>query len=434
MSSSRRSTALPALLLAALTTQPALAATTELVSRNARGVAGSNPSNGSTIADDGQRVAFVSRAINLVRPDANGTIEDVFVFDRRARKVTLASVSSAGVQGNHISYSPIISGNGEVVAFVSNATNLVPGDHSQAPDVVVRDLAHGTTELVSVDSRGRQIQGGVSFLAAISATGRFVVFGTEAKNVALPGNTSGMPQVYLRDRQAHTTTLVSVGSGGRAGNGQSNGRAVSADGRHVLFDSIAANLVVGDTNRASDVFLRDTVKGTTTLISVGLRGAQANGGSSGDGLSADRRIVAFESNATDLTAQGGGGRGEIFVRDLKTGATKLVSVNRAGTPASYAVFGAISADGRVVSFVSGDSNLVASDTNNAVDVFVRDLAARVTQRVSLAASGAEALGESVTDTNRNLSGDGRVVTFSSAAAGLVPADPNHREDVFVRVR
>src|SRR4051795_8290641 len=223
------------------------------------------------------------------------------------------SVSSHGVQGNGDSTGPAFSADGHVVAFVSAANDLVPGDtngnHCRAGflcgfDVFARDLTTGATERVSVSSAG--VQGNdISFSPAVSTAGRFVAFRSFASNL-VPGDTNATDDVFVRDRQNGTTERVSVSSTGVQGNGPSGlgGVAISGDGRFVVFDSPATNLVPGDTNRQNDVFVRDRQNGTTARVSLSSTGLQCNRGSGDIGLaiSADGQFVAFASQAGNLVA------------------------------------------------------------------------------------------------------------------------------------
>jgi Tol biopolymer transport system component len=164
------------------------------------------------------------------------------------------SLGPGGVQGNSISGSPAISAGGRFVAFDSHATNLVPGDTNDFGDIFVRDRQTGTTQRVSVGRNGAQ-GNDHSLVSVISADGRFVFFTSDASNL-VPGDTNGTSDVFVRDRRTRTTERVSVGPGGAQGNGDSALPALSADGRFVAFGSSATNLVPGDTNRTTDVFVR----------------------------------------------------------------------------------------------------------------------------------------------------------------------------------
>ena len=380
-----------------------------------------------SISRAGRYVAFDSSATNLVPGDTNGT-DDVFVRDRVAGTTERVSVGLGGVQANGSSTGPVITPDGRFVAFVSYATNLVPGDTNNDPDLFVRDRRTGRTERVSVATGGVQGNNG-SVDPEISAGGRFVAFISAATNL-VPGDTNEALDVFVRDRLAGTTERVSVGPGGIQANEVSFSPVISAGGRFVAFDSRATNLVPGDTNGADDVFVRDRAAGTTERVSLGPGGAQANDASSFASISADGRFVAFDSFATNLGP--GDTIGNVFVRDRRAGTTELVSVGPRGTQANaFSLFPVISAGGRFVAFDSWATNLVPGDTNEAQDVFVRDRRAGTTERVSVGPGGRQANDASNVS---SISPGGSFVTFVSDATNLVPGDTNNITDVFVRAR
>jgi Tol biopolymer transport system component len=219
-----------------------------------------------------------------------------------------------------------------------------------------------------------------------------------------------------------TTQRVSVATGGAQGNNMSGWRGApvtSADGRWVAFDSLASNLVAGDTNAIDDVFVRDRTTGTTERVSVSTSGAQGNAISNAPAISADGRFVAFESSATNLVRGDTNGASDIFVRDRQARTTERISVATNGAQANGASHqAAISADGRFVAFASDASNLVPSDTNNTTDIFVRDRQTHTTERVSVSSNGIEGTGFSA---DPSLSADGRFVAFTvSGPAGPRP--------------
>src|SRR3989441_47631 len=214
---------------------------------------------------------------------------------------------------------------------------------------------------------------GFAFPPALSADGRFIAFVSLATSL-VAGDTNGATDVFVRDRQTGTTERVSVASDGTESNDASLGSALSADGRLVAFQSDATNLVPGDTNSATDVFVHDRQTGMTERVSVASDGTQANNASSYPVLSADGRFVAFDSAATDLVAGDTNGASDVFVHDRQTGTTERVSGASDGTQGNDASAGpALSADGRLVAFHSTATNLVAGDTNRAYDVFVHEL-------------------------------------------------------------
>jgi Tol biopolymer transport system component len=409
---------------------PALAAapTTVRVSVSSSDTQANSRSMSPAISADGRYVAFESYASNLVAGDTNDR-RDVFVGDRVTGTTERVSVSSSGTQANSRSMSPAISADGRYVAFESNASNLVAGDTNDRRDVFVRDRATGTTRRVSVSSSGTQANSR-SMSPAISADGRYVAFNSDARNL-VAGDTNRAQDVFVHNRSTGTTRRVSKSSSGTQANQRSSTGGISADGRYVAFESIARNLIAGDTNDRSDVFLRDRATGTTRRVSVSSSGTQANAPSYSPAISADGRYVAFESWASNLVADGTSGDPEVFVRDRATRTTQRVSVSSAGTHSydSGSYSPAISADGRYVAFESWASNLVAGDTNDRSDVFVRDRATGTTQRVSVSSAGTQANQGSW---DPAVSADGRYVAFGSYASNLVAGDTNDVGDVFLR--
>ncbi len=416
----------PACVAGLLLAAPISGQVTQRVSVGSGGVPGNGGSNVLSLSSDGRYVAFASQASNLVPGDTN-SVEDVFVADRLARTTERVSVRSDGTEGNAPSTQPWISADGRFVAFVSNATNLVPGDTNGFVDVFVHDRLQRTTERVSVSSTGGQADD-MSWPASISADGRFVSFWSDARNL-VSGDTNSFPDTFVHDRQSGATERVSVGSGGAQGNGGSEGSSLSADGRFVAFDSGADTLVPGDTNGDGDIFVRDRGNGTTELVSVNSAGIQGNGGSGYPSLSADGRFVAFISSATNLDPLDTNADIDVFVRDLEAGVTQLASVSSAGVAGNgVSDQPSISSDGRHVQFESSATNLVPGDTNAAYDVFVRDLTDRTTKRVSVTSNGREANGFSY---GTAISGNGRYASFWSGATNLVPGDVEGWVDGFV---
>jgi Tol biopolymer transport system component len=287
----------------------------------------------------------------------------------------------------------------------------------------------GETTLVSVHSNGTQANGFSDF-AEISADGRFVVFESAASNL-VAGDTNDQLDIFVHDRQTGQTTRLSVASDGSEANHYSGNPTISADGRYVAFDSWASNLVDDDTEGWSDVFVHDRRTGKTTRVSVASDGTGANFNSYSPALSADGRFVAFASHADNLVGDDTNGSGDIFVHDRRTRQTVRVSVATGGVQANALSFSpAISGDGRFVAFNSHAKNLVADDTNDTVDVFVHDRQTGQTTRVSVATDGGQANNYSFLP---QLSADGRHVTFGSVASNLV-ADTNGAGDIFVHDR
>ena len=357
---------------------------------------------------------------------------------------TRVSVSSDGTQADRPTFTAGVSANGRYVLLNSQATNLVPGDTNERWDVFVRDRSSGVTTRVSVSTGGDQAKAtgdpsGGSTAGAMSTSGRLVVFQSDAPNL-VPGDTNGTEDVFLHDLGSGVTTRVDVSSAGGQANGWSGRPAISADGRYVAFASNASNLVRHDTNRLSDVFVRDLATGRTTRVSLTSRGRQArcNLGScesNEPALSAHGRYVAFASSATNLVPHDTNRLADVFVRDRRTGRTSRVSVDSHGRQGGgdRTLNGSnapvISANGRYVAFHSADSNLVHGDTNGVFDIFVRDRRSGRTTRVSVSTAGREANQESLGAAS--ISADGRYVAFTSLASNLVAGDSNDITDVFV---
>lgn len=280
---------------------------------------------------------------------------------------------------------------------------------------------------VSVDSQGSQA-GAASRGPSTSGDGRFVAFYGWAANL-VPGDTNGAQDVFVHDRATGATSRVSVASSGLQGNGSSTRCAISADGRFVAFESDASNLVAGDSNGEGDVFVHDRETGMTTRVSRSWSGGQGNESSWYPSISADGRHVAFSSNATNLVPGDTNASTDAFVHDRQSGTTTRVSVSSSGVQGDMYTLGpVISGDGRMVAFSSFASDLVEGDTNWAHDVFVHDTQTGATTRVSVDSSGGQVHGDSYCN---SLSHDGRYVAFESPSKTLVPGDTGNHRDVFV---
>ena len=369
----------------------------------------------------GRYVTFVSAASNLVPGDTNG-VEDVFVRDRRTGRVTRASVGPGGRQADDGSTDPSISADGRRVAFMSAARNLVTGDTNGARDVFVRDLPRGTTRRVSVKTDGRQGDAD-SFFPVLSADGSTVAFQSSAR--LSPRDTNNAEDVYVRDLRRGRTVRASLTPGRRQFSGPSALPALSADGRLVAF--------VAEYREPNhfEVWLHDRRTQRTRLVSVRRRITEDNSVGR-PSLSADGRFVAFASSRTTLVRGDTNQARDVFVRDLATGQFRRVSVNSRGLQGdSDSEAPSISARGRYVAFASHATNLVSGDTNARSDVFLRDLRTGTVRRVSVPRSGDEANDHSAFFNELSVSGDGRHVVFESVATNLVPADTNRRPDIFV---
>ena len=419
---------------------------TERVSLDAQAHEANAPSYTPSLSEDGRWVAFASDATNLVRGDTNNR-RDVFVRDTRSGKVTRVSVASKGVQADEHSYNPSISADGRWVVFDSWASNLVRGDHNKRADVFLHDMETGRTARINapVGHKGEEAHGNSGF-AAISGDGMHVAFESNAPDMR-PGG-GNQSDIYMWHRETGAIEWVSQGDAG-AGHGSSGAPAISHDGRFIAFTSSAPDLVPLDTNQRDDIFVRDRELGTTRRVSVNSVGGESNHESDAAAISADGRYIAFESMAYSLTAPDPvpefvpkmpnplqrmstdtNSATDVFLHDMVTGRTEMVSVSDAGVQGireSYAP--SMSGDGRYVVFVSYADNLVPGDQNNERDVFVRDVVTGTTTRMSVGDLGGEGAGLSY---GPAISGDGERTAFVSDAENLVAGDSNHEGDVFVR--
>lgn len=334
------------------------------------------------ISTGGNLVVFASDASNLVANDTNG-VTDVFIYDVGVNQTARVSLANGGVQANGRSYRPVISGNGLLVAFRSEATNLVPNDNNNQADIFIYDRVVNQIAQVNLSSGGAQSNSEDSTSGiAINEDGKFVAFESRGSNL-VTGDTNGAADIFVRDRATGKTIRVSVSSNGGQGNGASTLPSISANGRYVAFMSSASNLVADDSNNASDVFIhdRDTDNDgifdeegqtSTVRVSVSSDGAQANGSSTAPSISGDGRYITFWSAATNLVNNDTNGVGDIFLHDTKLGITTRVSVGRNGEQANgfSAFFSSISNDARFVAFESLATNIVPNDTNGAGDIFL----------------------------------------------------------------
>jgi WD40-like Beta Propeller Repeat len=408
---------------------PALAApNTVRQSVSSNGTQSNGQSTYSAVSQDGRYVAFDSSATNLIGLDTNAA-SDVFVRDRKTAKTRRVSVRSNGTQGNGASQIPDISNSGRFVTFLSSASNLVPGDTNGAIDIFVRDRKKGKTTRVSTQSDGDQANGS-SLYSKISADGRFVVFESSASNL-VPGDGNGTTDIFVKDRKTGKTRRVNLRSNGTQANNSSNLPDISPNGRYVTFTSSATNLVSGDTNATSDVFLRDRLNKKTKRVSVGNAG-QGNGSSLYSTVSNEGQ-VAFISQASNLVGGDTNATYDIFVRNPSANKTKRVSISSAGiqgngqSPSTWRP--EISGSGRYVAFESNATNLVANDTNATTDIFVRDRKQNKTRRVSVRFDGAQSNGPSII---ADITDNGRFIVFTSQATNLAVGDSNAALDIFLR--
>ena len=359
-------------------------------------------------------------------PPQSAVVSIAAMKDRTATDTVLASPGIGGRGPTSFSLNTAVSGDGNMVVFESEADNLVVGDDEGIRDIFVRDLESGTTRRVSISSEGITANG-PSFDPTISSDGTKVAFESLADNL-VPGDTNGTRDVFVHDLTTGITTRVSVASGGGQLNGESFNPDFDGEAGLVVFSSDADNVVAADTDHMRDIFVHDLASGTTEWLSPGADGGPSSGESDRPSIDRSGRFVAFSSLAANLVTGDTNGQRDIFLRDRLTGVTTLVTNAADGGGSDGSSFRAdISGDGRIIAFDSLATNLVAEDTNGVRDVFVHDLATGVTTRVSVAGDGSQATAASVAPA---ISADGRFVAFASGSPDLVAGDTNERDDIF----
>jgi Tol biopolymer transport system component len=334
-----------------------------------------------------------------------------------------ASVANWGAQASGMSSAPAVDGTGSFVVFISSAPDLVAGDTNGKDDVFVYDRYWRTTTRVSVSTNGTQANN-LSQSPVISQDGRYIAFVSFATNL-VPNDTNNQADVFLHDRFTHATMLVSAGVNGTQANHES--RNPSIGGNLVCFDSFASNLVANDTNQVPDVFTFSLASGEIRRVSITWDGGQPNGMSDQSQICADGSTVAFRSNANNLVADDTNQRDDIFVRNLTNSSTDIASRDfNWGGANGHSSEPAISGDGRFVAFESAATDLVPDDANGMADIFVRDTLCMITQRASISFNFQESNGPSNFPA---ISADGRFVSFFTFATNLVDHTLGFNENV-----
>ena len=410
------------------------APSTERVSVNSAELQADGGSVTPAVSSDGAHIAFTSGATNLHGGPHN--TNDVYVRDRVRGATELVSKASSGQFANGRSLAPAISGDGQIIAFQSRASNLAAGDSNAADDIYVHDRRTAITSLVSVTTNGT-VGNAASSDPAVSDDGRYVAFASDASNL-VPGDTNSTTDVFVYDRVNRSTTRASVGTTGGQGTGQSRNPSISRNGQKVAFESAAANLIgTADTNGFVDVFV-GTRTGVQIRVSESNLGAQGNSSSRNPAISADGSAVAFDSRASNLVNGDTNSRADVFHHNLSTRQTIRVSNGNSGSVINDPANGesgqpSINATGRVIAFHSTATNLVSGDTNGSVqDVYVTNLdRSRGAQNTLASVAGGGGSG-SAASAQASMSSNSQVVAYHSNASNLVAGDTNGKIDVFGR--
>jgi len=403
------------------------------VSIAAGGAQTDDHSDNPSIGLDGRWVAFESDAGNI---DTASTTRSIFLHDRQGHATVLVSVADNNEAGNDLSSESAVSDAGRFVAFLSQATNLVPGDANGFSDIFLRDTRDNTTVRVSVSDAGDEADSG-SDHPSIGGDGARVAFQSTATNLASPAGT-GIDDIYVRNLPDNTTRRASLAWDNTLADGSSSYPLLSRNGRFVAFYSEATNLVTGDNNASPDVFVRDLQTGVTERVSVAWDNAELPSGARLStphprfppmSISSDGRFVAFMTAGNGVVPTDNNGVDDVFLRDRLRGTTEIVSVTPSGAPGNdRSEYPWVSDDGRYVVFRSYATDIAPALPNPHGDDFLRDRQAGVTRRIGLTHEGVVA---DICPGRPRISGDGTVVTFSSPATNLVPGDTNRSSDIFV---
>lgn len=395
-----------------------------LVSSDIDGIVGNYVSTAPMISSNGQSVVFVSGAWNLVSNDSNGSF-DVFVKNIVTNTVTLVPKAQTIFVGSDCF--PSISSEGQFVSF-GTLESLVANDQ-RGQDTYRFDLQSGSYEIVTqVNSLLSSTTGnGDSYIGAINHDGTVIAFDSFASNI-IADSVGTQGQVYARRTSNGQVQLVSSSASGVASNQNSRNPSLTLDGQWVAFESMASNLVSDDFNGNYDIFVKNINTGAIERISTTAQGAEANNSSWDASISGDGRFVAFISQSNSFDSNDQNGTQDIYVKDRQTGRVIRASTNAIGTDAnSFSQMPKISSDGRIVVYSSDANNLALNDTNQSGDIFAKNLVTGALQLVSADASENAGNNQSL---RPSVSSDGRYVVFESDATNLVPNDSNDRSDIF----
>lgn len=378
--------------------------------------------NGRSLSKDGRITVFATQSTNHAPGDTNEAA-DVFSYDRLTKKTELISRTPGNQPANSESMYPTVSADGRYVAYLSSATNILPGVSSNCPSpnqcgmVLVYDRTTQQHVVASRSSTNTVLPSYYYDSPSISANGQFVAFATR-----IPTPSGVTENLFMRDLSANTTELISADNAGNPVRTFGGEPSLSKDGRYATFTT-ATGIVAQDTNEINDVYLRDTLLNTTTLVSTVTNNTRAgNSSSSGGAISSDGRFVAFHSFSSDLIPNDTSAYRDVFLRDLTTGSTKRISVSNKGMQGNYGSYDPdISDDGRFVTYTTEANNFVRADTNSNPDILLYDRFAGINRRINVGShDGVQANQYSEVSA---ISGDGKAVIFRSWATNLAPIVP-----------
>ena len=373
----------------------------------------------------GHTYYYKVRAYNNQTPIVYSDFTDPIIITRSNTHWThqVSTQTGGGQKSYYTSYVSNPSADGRYIAFSDASSDLVPGDNNNKIDVFVKDIVTNTTTRVSVSTQG--VEGNDdSNEPELSSDGRYVVFSSYASNLVANDNNNG-EDIFVHDMQLGTTTLVSSDTGGVINPNWlfAEYPSFSADGRYVTFSTI-------EKSGPGQVYRKDLQTGETDVVSSDSTGIRGNNSSMDSGMSTDGRYIAFDSFATNLVAGNpNGGNGDIYLKDMQTGITELISVGSGGGMFQYGVALSVSESGRYVVFSSGYEHMISGETTgNIINVFLRDRQNGITTLVSRSIDGTDA---GTQNYNGKISSDGRFVAFDSDATNLVAGDGDGHNDLFL---
>ncbi len=418
-----------------LSTSPIQVRDMEIINVGKGGVQGDGASFHVSTSEDGRYAAFISFSRNWASPDhpiSNNRL-DVFVRDRQTDELIKITYGTGGEVTDEHSYDPYVTPDGRYVSYWSYASNLVYGDTNDhlfirdGLDVFVYDMQAKTTKRVNLNSDGGEIDG--NSIGALTPDGRYVTFVSDGRVMLKEPHHSGQSAVYLRDRFTSTVERISTGIDSLYPNAAVDTALGSYDARTIVYAGPASNLVPGDTNGYGDLFLYDRITGKTKLITNAPDGSPGNGDSVAPQITYDGRFIVFLSFASNLVIGDTNGQSDIFVYDVEKDKIRRVNVAEDGTQSNgLSKDPSICTNGRFVSFTTEATNLVPGDTNGLRDVIIHDL---LTDSNTLATINESGEWGNAKAHRSYLVPDCRAITIASDATNLVENDTNGFRDLFM---
>ncbi|NOQ64221.1 MAG: DUF4214 domain-containing protein [Methyloprofundus sp.] len=394
-----------------------VSAMTSIADISANGVIGNSSAILPSLSADGRFIAFASYANNLLAGTRSEDMQ-IYLYDKEQGSIALVSKNMFGKANNASNGKPEISADGQYITFATAASDMDDQDTlNKLKDVFVYDRV---TEQVSRVSSASEL--GLSEFPVISANGRFISYQSTIDDIVANDN-NGTSDVFVYDRLQNISTRISLSFTGKEGRNESTRPSISADGRYITYQSDASNLVAGDNNRSSDVFVYDRNTEEVALVSRSTAGAWGSDDSVKPVISADGRFISYTSESDNLSSGARLNKNpKIFVYDRENGVTSLATINSLGELSNGRSFrSAISSNGRFVSYNSDATNLVAGNIINVSNIFVRDRLHAETTRISYKFDGFET--ESASNYS-SISAHGEFIAFHSADPDLVPALPD----------